>query len=92
MNPEPPHLTRSVPPHYPEQDKEARRQGTVLMDVLLRNDGTVGSAQVISGLSTTLNEASVNAIQQWRYEPVTCNGVPVESETMVQVNYTLSGY
>ena len=92
MNPEPPHPTRSVHQHYPEQDREARRQGTVTMDVLLRNDGTVGSTQVISGVSPTLNEASVNAIQQWRYEPVMCKGVPVESETMVEVIYTLSGY
>jgi hypothetical protein len=33
---------------------------------------------------------SISALKEWRYEPATCNGKPVEVETVLQVNYSLS--
>jgi protein TonB len=33
----------------------------------------------------------VDAVQQWRYRPYYLNNKPVEVETQVTVNFTLSG-
>jgi len=32
----------------------------------------------------------MDTVQQWRYEPYTCNGIAIEVETIVSVNYSLN--
>jgi len=44
----------------------------------------------LSGATPGLNKASLDGVQQWRYEPFTCQGKPVEVDTVVFVNYTLN--
>jgi protein TonB len=36
-------------------------------------------------------QAAINAVRQWRYRPYYLNDQPVEVETQVTVNFSLSG-
>jgi protein TonB len=38
-----------------------------------------------------LTQAAMDAVKQWKYKPYLLNGEPVEVETQVEVNFTLSG-
>jgi periplasmic protein TonB len=46
--------------------------------------------QLVSG-PALLVQAAVNAVKQWRYKPYVLNDEPVEVETQITVNFTLSG-
>ena len=62
----------------------------VILEAIVGTDGSVKSAQVLRG-HPLLDEAAVDAVQQWRYTPTLLNGVPVDVVMTVTVNFTLSG-
>jgi protein TonB len=80
---------KKVDPIYPPIAKAAKIQGAVLLDVVIRSDGTVGSIKVISG-SSLLQGAAVDAVKQWVYRPYLVDGVPTWIETTVMVNFALT--
>jgi protein TonB len=83
-------LLRRVQPEYPALAKQARVQGTVLLRAVIDREGTIQDLQVISG-HPLLVQAAINAVRQWRYRPYYLNDQPVEVETQVTVNFSLSG-
>ena len=89
MNPNPPHLVKRVMPRYPEQEQQSHVEGTVSIDALIGKDGSVSQLRIVSGVTPGLNKASLDAVQQWRYEPATCNGVALDIEAVLTVNYSL---
>lgn len=83
-------LIARVNPTYPAAQRMARVQGTVLLYAVIGTDGMPHNIEVISSVDPALDRSALEAVQQWRYEPYTCNGVPVEVESTVQVNYSLA--
>jgi TonB family protein len=78
----------SVAPVYPPEAKSARIQGTVLLQAVISKEGTIADLYVISG-PPELVQAAMGAAQQWRYKPFLLNGIPVEMDTQIQVNFQL---
>jgi TonB family protein len=89
MNPNPPRLVKRVAPRYPEQERQSHAEGIVSIDALIGKDGSISGLQIISGATPGLNKASLDAVQQWRYEPATCNGVAIDIEAVLTVIYSL---
>jgi len=83
-------LVRNVPPAYPPLARQARIQGTVLLQAEISKEGNIINLQLISG-HPMLAPAAIEAVKQWKYKPYLLNGEPVEVETQVQVNFTLAG-
>jgi periplasmic protein TonB len=83
-------LVKKVQPNYPPLARQARIQGTVLLQAEISKDGTIENLRLISG-HPMLAPAAIEAVKQWRYRPYMLNGEPVAVETQVQVNFTLSG-
>ncbi len=83
-------LVRKVPPSYPPLARQARIQGTVILQAQISKDGNIMNLQLISG-HPMLAPAAIEAVKQWKYKPYLLNGEPVEVETQVQVNFTLAG-
>ena len=81
---------RDSKPVYPPLARQARIQGTVLLQAEISKDGTIENLRLISG-HPMLAPAAIEAVKQWRYRPYMLNGEPVAVETQVQVNFTLSG-
>jgi protein TonB len=84
-------LVRKVEPTYPQMAKIARVQGAVLLAALIGKDGTIQNLHVVSTASPLLNQAALDAVKQWKYKPYILNGEPVEVDTNITVNFTLSG-
>jgi len=84
-------LIRKVEPTYPQMAKIARVQGAVVLAALIGKDGTIQNLHVVSTASPLLNAAAMDAVKQWKYKPYILNGEPVEVDTNVTVNFTLSG-
>src|SRR5258706_11791304 len=83
-------LIKKVQPNYPPLARQARIQGTVLLQAEISKDGAIENLRLISG-HPMLAPAAIEAVKQWRYKPYMLNGEPVAVETQVQVNFTLSG-
>src|SRR5258708_2487524 len=83
-------LVRKVNPNYPPLARQARIQGHVLLQAEISKDGSIPNLRLLSG-HPMLAPAAIEAVKQWKYKPYLLNGEPVEVETQVQVNFTLSG-
>ena len=57
--------------------------------VTIGKDGVVTDIQLISG-HPLLVQAAIDAVRQWVYRTTLLNGNPVDVETEVDVNFTLS--
>ncbi len=84
-------LVRKIEPQYPQMAKIARVQGAVLLAALIGKDGTIQNLHVVQTASPLLNQAAMDAVKQWKYKPYILNGEPVEVDTNITVNFTLSG-
>jgi protein TonB len=82
---------RDVKPVYPQMAKVARVQGAVVLAAVIGKDGAIQNLHVVSTASPLLNQAAIDAVKQWRYRPYILNGEPVEVDTTITVNFTLSG-
>jgi len=83
-------LIHRVQPVYPHLAQVGRIQGTVMLRAIISRTGTIDDLHVISG-HPMLVGAAIDAVRQWRYRPYILNGEPVEVETQVTVNFSLSG-
>ena len=83
-------LVRKVQPTYPPLARQARIQGTVVLQAQISKNGDIENLQLISG-HPMLAPAAIEAVKQWKYKPYLLNGEPVEVETTVQVNFSLAG-
>jgi protein TonB len=83
-------LVKKVQPVYPPLARQARIQGTVLLRAQIGKDGSIQNLQLVSG-HPMLVQSALDAVKQWKYKPYLLNGEPVEVDTEVAVNFTLSG-
>jgi TonB family protein len=81
-------LLQKVPPSYPEQALKAGLQGAVVLQAWIDKDGSIRDLKLVDG-SLLLGQAAVKAVKQWRYKPYVRNGVAVEAQTYVTVNFRL---
>jgi TonB family protein len=84
----PPVRLVSVNPVYPEQAKAGGIEGVVVLEILIGEDGLVLEARVVRSIPE-LDQAAVDAVLQWQYQPTLLNGNPVEVEMTVTINFTL---
>jgi protein TonB len=83
-------LIYRVQPQYPALARQARVQGAVILRAVITREGKIANLQVVSG-HPLLVQSAMDAVLQWRYRPYYLNNEPVEVETQVTVNFTLSG-
>src|SRR5215467_3558750 len=77
-----PKLVTKVLPPYPAEAAAHHVQGDVVMDVTLKDDGTVEDVAVIKG-DPLLANAATDAVKQWKYHPLVVNGKPVNKFVVV---------
>jgi periplasmic protein TonB len=83
-------LIKRIQPTYPPLARQARIQGTVLLQAEISKTGDIQNLRLISG-HPMLAPAAIEAVKQWKYRPYILNGEPVDVETQITVNFTLSG-
>ena len=83
-------LLHQVKPSYPPLARQARIQGTVVLQAVIGKDGNIQGLKVVSG-HPMLAPAALEAVKQWKYKPYYLNGEPVEVDTTINVNFTLAG-
>ncbi|MCX6550705.1 MAG: energy transducer TonB, partial [Acidobacteria bacterium] len=85
----PPTKLKDVKPVYPPIAVTARVQGVVVIEAIIGEDGKVRDARVLRGVPL-LDQAALDAVKQWEYEPTLLNGVAVPVIVNVRATFTLS--
>jgi protein TonB len=85
----PPTLQREVKPVYTEDARRRGVEGDVLMEVVVRSDGSVGSIRILRGLPAGLDQRAADAVRQWQFAPARRYGTPVDVLVEVAVEFRL---
>ena len=85
-----PKLIFKVAPVYPAEAAQQHVSGDVVMDVTLKEDGTVDQVSVIDG-DPLLVDAATPAVKQWRYQPLVVKGAPI-TKFVVVISFTKGGH
>jgi protein TonB len=83
----PPELLREVKPDYTEEARRRGVTGEVLLEIVVKRDGSVGQVRVLQGLGAGLDERAVEAVRQWRFSPSRRQGTPVDVMVEVAVEF-----
>ncbi len=65
-----PRLIRRVEPEYPSVAYNALVQGVVILEATIEPNGRVSNVTIIHGI-LLLDQAAIDAVRQWVYEPLT---------------------
>ena len=71
----PPKLVKEVEPVYPAEAKKAGIEGVVIMEATTDLYGRVANVRVLRSIPA-LDQAALDAVKQWVYEPMIINGKP----------------
>jgi TonB family protein len=85
----PPAILSRVDPEYTEEARAARYQGTVILEVIARKDGSADVVRVVRALGLGLDEQAIKAVKQWRFRPGMRDGQPVDVILNVEVSFNL---
>lgn len=86
--PVPPRKIVDARPVYPDIARQARREGTVVMEAVLDTAGRVTQLRVIQSVPL-LDQAALDAVRQWRYTPTTLGGHPVSVLMTITIRFQL---
>lgn len=84
-----PKLIREVKPQYTPRAMEEKVEGEVLMECVVKADGTAGDTKIVKSLHPDLDKAALDAAAQWLFEPGTRDGKPVNVLVTIAMAFTL---
>lgn len=92
---EPPLFLKKVSPEYPKRAIKIKLEGFVILEAVLRKDGTVDDVIVLRGLGKGkfgFEESAITAVKQWEFRPGTLNGEPSDVKMTLKIDFVLKGH
>jgi len=86
---EAPRLLTEVKPDYTDEARRRGIEGEVVMEIIVRSDGSVGDVKVLQGLPAGLNERAMQAVRRWRFAPARMRGTPVDVVVEASVEFRM---
>jgi protein TonB len=84
-----PAIVREVKPDYTEEGRRRNLEGDVVLEIVVRSDGSVGNVKLLQGLGAGLDQRAVDAVRQWRFSPARRYGTPVDVIVEVAMEFKL---
>ncbi len=86
----PPTVVYQPMPSYTQEARDARAEGIILLEAIIRKDGNVTDLKVLRGLGHGLDERAIDTIKRkWQFEPGTLNGEPVSVQANIEISFRL---
>ena len=85
----PPKAIRLLDPEYPDSEKRSRKQGSVVLHVIVDDHGMVQSPIVDASPGPAFSTAAVEGVRKWTFKPAELNDVPVPVAIPVSVEFRL---
>ena len=86
-----PTVLSEVKPSYTAEAMRAKVQGAVMVEAIVREDGTVGQVRIVRSLDRTfgLDDEALRAVKNWRFRPGTRQGRNVAVIVEIELTFTL---
>ena len=84
----PPKLIKRIEPVYPNIAREAGVEGTVILEATTDINGRVANVKVLRSIPI-LDQAAIDCVRQWVYEPMIIDGKPREVIFTITVVFKL---
>ncbi len=85
-----PRAIEKVNPRYPEEARKQQLSGVVVVETLVKTDGTCQVMKVLESPDPILNEAATEALEQWKFEPgLDPQGKPVNMKLVLTIKFAL---
>jgi periplasmic protein TonB len=82
-------VSQPVKPSYPMLARQMKVQGSVILQAMISRSGEIQDLRVVSGPPILANAAQ-EAVKQWHFKPHFQGTEPVETQTRITVNFTIS--
>lgn len=85
-----PRYSENPPPEYPAIARRRGYQGTVILEVFVKESGRVGNLRIAESSShSLLDKAALKAVKRWKFQPGRRQGLPVAMWIRVPVDFRL---
>ena len=84
-----PKVLHKIEPAYTKQAKDAKIEGTVVLDVEVHPDGRAHNMRVERSLDPGLDQKALEAVKQWEFRPGKKDGKPVAVAATIEINFRL---
>jgi TonB family protein len=75
-------------PTYTDEARQAKVEGKIFIEMIIRKDGTIEGLKLLKGLGYGLDEAAIDIIsKKWRFSPGTFQGKPVDVKSIGEVSF-----
>jgi protein TonB len=89
---QPPRAVVRTPPEYPYRARQRRIEGSVQVRFLVNVDGTTSQVTIVDSQPPgVFDQAAVDAVSRWRFEPGRLAGEPVAAWVVAPITFDLSG-
>jgi TonB family protein len=86
----PPRVVKQEPPIYPRAMRSSRIKGEVLLAFVVDDKGNVVNPVVVRSNNTAFDEAAIEAVLKWKFEPAVVEGHPVNTRMAVPIIFDFS--
>lgn len=86
-----PALVERTEPRYPTEDRRLGLSGSVILSVVIGEDGRVRDAKVVRSVSPRMDQAALEAVRRWKYRPAMLDGEPVPVYGVITVRFEYAG-
>ncbi len=86
----PPRAIEKVAPKYPAEARKEKVEGVVILQAVISDRGVVEEVKVLKSAHPALDQAAMEAVQAWRWEPAFLDGKPVSVYYNLTINFRLS--
>ena len=84
-----PSLLSKVEPEYSEEARKAKWQGTVILALVVDDQGRPQNLKILRSLGLGLDQKAIEAVEKWRFKPGMKDGKPVPVMATIEVNFRL---
>ena len=84
-----PSILSKVEPEYSEEARKAKWQGTVVLSLVVDDQGRPQGLKVVRSLGLGLDQKAIEAVEKWRFRPGMKDGKPVPVMATIEVNFRL---
>ncbi len=85
----PPKVLYDPEPDYSDEARKVKRQGSVILWVVVGTDGRPHEIKVQRSLGMGLDEKAVEAVRRWKFEPARKDGQAVAVQIFVEVSFRI---
>ncbi len=84
-----PSVLYKVEPEYSEEARKAKWQGTVVLSLVVDENGKAQNLKVVRSLGLGLDQKAIEAVEKWRFKPGMKDGKSVPVIATIEVNFRL---